>query len=460
MQLQLQKNADTIRRLIRREAYSHLNKIMQKTHPADLAHFYRFFTEHERNKLFGLLQQDVEKAAEVIVELESTNAARLLETISPEKITQILQKMDPDDRVDIISQLTPEISDAVMQLLKKVESEEVEHLIGFEENTAGGIMTTEYLALNENLTAKEAIDVLQKSSEVEMFFYLYVVDDRNHLVGVISLRLLIVKPGNTKLKNIMETEVISVHTGEDQEEVARQVARYNILAIPVVDDENKIVGVVTVDDTIDVLRDEATEDFLKMAGTSKEEIIEKSVFSSLKVRSPWLLASLAGGLIAATVIDNFKFTLERIILLSAFLPVIIGMGGNVGIQSTTLMVRGLATGRINIKHIWHVMVKEISVGFSLGICYGVLLSLLVLLLTKFGPLGKPPEISLPIIGLIVGLGIFTSMFIATTVGTFIPILFAKLKVDPALASGPFVTTSIDILGVGSYLMIATILLKV
>ena len=148
------------------------------------------------------------------------------------------------------------------------------------------------------------------------------------------------------------------------------------------------------------------------------------------------------------------------LLLSAFLPVIIGMGGNVGIQSTTLMVRGLATGRINIKHIWHVMVKEISVGFSLGVCYGVLLSLLVLLLTKFGPLSKPLEISLPIIGLIVGLGIFMSMFVATTVGTFIPILFAKLKVDPALASGPFVTTSIDILGVGSYLIIATILLRI
>lgn len=455
MELQLQKNADTVRRLIRREAFSHLNKILQKTHPADIAYFYRFFTDHERNKLFVLLQQDVEKAAEVLVELESANAAQLLETIPPEKITQILQKMDPDDRVDIISQLIPEISDAVMQLLKKAESEEVEHLIGFGENTAGGIMTTEYLALDEELTAKEAIDVLQKSSEVEMFFYLYVVDERNHLVGVISLRQLIIKPGNTKLKNIMETDVISVRTSEDQEEVARQVERYNILAIPVVDDENKIVGVVTVDDTIDVLRDEATEDFLKMAGTSKEEIVEKSVFSSLKVRSPWLIASLAGGLIAAAIIDNFKITLENVILLSAFLPVIIGMGGNVGIQSTTLIVRGLATGRINIKHIWHVMLKEISVGFSLGVCYGVLLSLLALVLTTFGLFSQASEIGLPIIGLIIGLSICVSMFIATTVGTFIPVVFAKLKVDPALASGPFVTTSIDILGVGSYLMIAT-----
>ncbi|MCH8285493.1 magnesium transporter, partial [candidate division KSB1 bacterium] len=209
------------------------------------------------------------------------------------------------------------------------------------------------------------------------------------------------------------------------------------------------------DDTIDVLRDEATEDFLKMAGTGTEEIIEQSVFSSLKVRSPWLLASLAGGLIAANVIHSFESLLEQIILLSAFLPVIIGMGGNVGIQSTTLMVRGLATGRIDIKHIGKVLVKEIKVGFALGLCYGILLSVLALILANVGLLTSDSNIGIPLIGLIVGLGIFSSMFIATTVGTFIPLFFAKLKIDPALASGPFVTTAIDILGVGSYLIIAS-----
>lgn len=459
MQVQMQKNAETVKRLIRREAYSHLNKILAKTHSADIAYFYRFFTEQERAKLFNLLQEDVDKTAEVLANMEFIDVAPLLETIPPKKITQILQKMSPDDRVDVIGSLPDDISDAVLRLMKEAETEEVETLLGYGESTAGGIMNTKYLALNENLTAKDAIEVLQQSPDVEMFFYLYVVDDRNHLVGVISLRQLIVKPGETKLKSFMQTDVISVHTGTDQEEVARQVAMYNILAIPVIDDENKLVGVVTVDDTIDVLRDEATEDFLKMAGTGKEEITEKSVFSSLKVRSPWLLASLGGGLVAASVIDSFEATLERVILLSAFLPVIIGMGGNVGIQSTTLMVRGLATGRINIEHIWKVLIKEMSVGLLLGLCYGVLLSVLAYLLAFFGLFSPTSSIGLPLIGLIVGLGIFTSMIVASAVGTFIPLILARINVDPALASGPFVTTAIDILGVGFYLVIATALIN-
>ena len=458
MKIQVQQITDTIRRLIRRDAFAHLKKILHKTHPADIAHIYRFLTNHEQTVLFGILQDNVEIAAEVLAEMEIVHAAQLLESIEPDKITSILRKMLPDDRVDIIDNLSDEVSDAVMNLMKKAESEKIEQLIGYDKNTAGGIMTTDFLSLNEELTSKEAIEVLQKSSEVETFFYLYVVDDRNHLVGVISLRQLIVKPSNTKLKDLMQKDMISVDTSVDQEEVARLVARYNILAIPVVDEENKLVGAVTVDDTIDVLRDEATEDILKMAGTSKEEIVEKSVFSSVKVRSPWLLASLAGGLIAAVVIDSFESILQQIILLSAFLPVIIGMGGNVGVQSTTLMVRGLATGRINVKHIWHVLFKEMTVGLSLGFCYGILLSVTTLFLTSFGFYSATSNISITSLGTIVGLGIFTSMVIATTVGTLIPIVFAKLQIDPALASGPFVTTAIDILGVGSYLLIATMLM--
>ncbi len=458
MKIQLQQITDTIRRLIRRDAFAHLKNILLKTHPADIAHIYRFLTVSEQTDLFSVLRENVEQTAEVLGEMDLSLATGLLETISPEEIANILRKMLPDDRVDIIDKLSEEFSDAVMNLMKKAESEEIEQLIGYDKYTAGGIMTTDFLALDDELTSKEAIEVLQKSSGVETFFYLYVVDDRKHLVGVISLRQLIVKPGNTKLHSIMQKEVISVDTGVDQEEVARLVARYNILAIPVVDDENKLVGVVTVDDTIDVLREEATEDILKMAGTGTEEIVEKSVLSSVKVRSPWLLASLAGGLIAAVVIDSFESTLRNIIILSAFLPVIIGMGGNVGVQSTTLMVRGLATGRINVKHIWQVLLKEITVGLSLGFCYGIILSVTTLLLTTFGFYNITPNISIQLLGMIVGLGIFTSMVIATTVGTFIPIVFAKLKIDPALASGPVVTTAIDILGVGSYLLIATTLI--
>ncbi|MFC1562147.1 magnesium transporter, partial [candidate division KSB1 bacterium] len=251
----------------------------------------------------------------------------------------------------------------------------------------------------------------------------------------------------------MEDEVMRVHTDTDQEEVARQVARYNFLAIPVVDDENKMLGVVTVDDTIDVLREEATEDFMKMVGTSTEEILEPSVVSSLRLRSPWLLTSLLGGIIAATVITQFE---SMIIVLSAFLPVITGMGGNVGIQSTTLMVRGIATGRINVKHIWNVLKKEIAIGLISGIGYGLLLGILTNLAIQIGILSSVSPVDMVKLSIVVGIGLFASMFAATTVGTFIPLVLEKIKIDPALASGPFVTTAIDIFGVGSYLLIARI----
>jgi len=455
MQIKIQQTADTIRRLIRREAVSHLRKVIDKTHPADLAHFMDLFTTRERNVVFGIiLDQGIAKAAVTISEMDPNTSVTLLETRPPEQIKNILQEMDPDDRVDIIDQLSEETADAVMQLMKKAESEEVESLLTYDKNTAGGIMNTQFMALSEEMTIKEAIEMLHQSQDIEMLFYLYVIDDRNHLVGVLSLRQLIMKQPNTKLKNIMETEVISVYPDTDQEEVARRVARYNFLAIPVVDNENKIMGVVTVDDTIDVLREEATEDILKMAGTSQEVIQERSVFSNIRHRSPWLLLSLGGGVLAASVISQFESTLEKVIILSAFLPVVTGMGGNIGVQSSTLMVRGIATGRIHVKQFWQVLIRELIVGIMLGLAFGLLLALSAHLAISTNIFSNDANVSIVSLSMVIGLGLCMSMFIAATVGSFIPLVLEKIHIDPALASGPFVTTSIDILGVGSYLYIA------
>ena len=457
MQIQIQQTAETIRRLIRREAYSHLKKILNKAHPADIAHSCRFYTDKERRIVFNfILESDLSKAAEMVTEMELGEAVTLIKDLPPQTIKEILTSMSPDDRVDIIEQLPEELSDAVLQLMQKAESEEVENLLGYDTQTAGGIMNTKYLALEEEMTIREAIDRLHESQDIEMLFYLYVIDERGHLVGVLSMRQLLLKSPNTKLKNVMETEVIRVHTGTDQEEVARMVARYNFLAIPVVDTEGKMVGVVTVDDTIDVLREEATEDIMRMAGTSTEEINEPSIFSSIRLRSPWLLTSLLGGIVAASIILQFEDMLKNVIVLSGFLPVITGMGGNVGIQSTTLMVRGIATGRIDVQHIYKVLMKEISIGLISGILYGVILALLYSAAHKMGLINNEVEleVALMTLSIVVGLGLFASMFAATTVGAFIPLLLERVKIDPALASGPFVTTAIDILGVGTYLLIA------
>jgi magnesium transporter len=311
-------------------------------------------------------------------------------------------------------------------------------------------MLPDFIALKEETTAREAIEALQKDYvDIEMPFYLYVVDDHSHLVGIISLRQLVVVSPEKQLKSIMTTDVMSVQTNTDQEEVARIVARYNILAVPVVDQNNELVGIVTVDDVIDIIREEATEDILKMAGAGEGLVESQSVLKSTRIRLPWLLASWFGGVIAFFIIGHFESTLNKLVYLAAFIPVIMGMGGNIGTQSCTIVVRGLATGRIDIKQMWGVVRKELAIGFLSGFIYGLLLGMVASLRYDMWALGFT-----------VGLAVTLSMTIAAMVGSLLPMVFARINIDPAVATGPFVTTSIDILSVFFYFQIATILLNV
>ena len=280
-----------------------------------------------------------------------------------------------------------------------------------------------------------------------MAFYLYVTDDNDKLVGVISLRQLVVVPPATPLKEFMATDVLSVETSIDQEEVAKIVARYDILAVPVVDESNSLVGIVTVDDVIDIFREEATEDILKMAGAGEEFVETKSVLKSTRIRLPWLFASCVGGIVAFLIIDQFEESLARFAYLAAFIPVIMGMGGNIGTQSSTIVVRGLATGRLNIRDLWPVVFKELMVGLILGIIYGALIGFVA----QF-------QYSINALALSVGCAVISSMSIAALVGSLVPMVFARLHIDPAVATGPFVTTAIDIISVFFYFRIASILL--
>jgi magnesium transporter len=244
----------------------------------------------------------------------------------------------------------------------------------------------------------------------------------------------------------MVKRVHSVRPDTDQEEVAQIVAQYNYLAVPVLDEDDHLLGIVTVDDVVDVIREEATEDFLQMAGAGKDrEILLKSSWENARARLPWLFASWIGGIIAVSIIGTFEYMLENIIALAAFIPVIIGMGGNIGTQSSTIIVRGMATGRIEIGNEMKILFKEIRVGLILGVLYGLLLGIFA----NFRFLDADP-----LLGFVVGLSICCSMLIATAVGTFIPLVLRKLDIDPAIATGPFVTTSIDILGVLLYFLIA------
>jgi magnesium transporter len=373
----------------------------------------------------------------------------LVEDIDIDLLVNILQHMKTDDVADLIGKFPLEKSDAILKKMEKEESEEVEDLLRYDDDTAGGIMVPEFIALNENKTAKEAIESIQTEyQDVEMPFYLYVEDQYGSLVGVISLRQLVVVAPGTPLRDFMATDVISVQTGEDQEEVAKIVARYDILAVPVVDEKRHPVGIVTVDDVIDIFRQEATEDILKMAGAGEEFVETKSVMRSTRIRLPWLFASCFGGIVAFYIIGRFEESLTRFIYLAAFIPVIMGMGGNIGTQSSTIVVRGLATGRLNIRDLWSVVFKELSIGLILGVVYGVIIGMVAQL-----------QYSREALAVSVCLAVISSMSIAALVGSFVPMIFARLNIDPAVATGPFVTTAIDIISVLFYFEIATMFLS-
>ena len=442
---------DTFARLLRRNAHTNLVKLIRKTHPADLAIVFRYFNDEEQAQVFSIMVEDGQ-AMEFLVELDDTLIANLLENESPERIATVIQESSANDQSYILGTLEDEQAQSVIELLKTEEQEEIEELMGYPEDSAGAMMTTNVFTLYQNTICKDALKSLQDQSEAEMVFYLYITDDDDRLVGVASLRALATTPADTILKDIMVKRVHTVRPETDQEEVAQIVAQYNYLAVPVLNEDDQLLGIVTVDDVVDVIREEATEDFLQMAGAGKDrEILLKSSWENARARLPWLFASWIGGIFAASIIGTFEHMLESMIALAAFIPVIIGMGGNIGTQSSTIIVRGIATGRIEIGSELKVLLKEVRVGIILGVLYGLLLGVFA----KFRFIDADP-----MLGVVVGLSIACSMLIAVAVGTFIPMFLRKVDIDPAVATGPFVTTSIDILGVLFYFVIAEYFLSI
>jgi len=442
---------DTARRLIRRNAVENLLKLLTKTHPADIAWVFRHFNPEERKFVFNIIAQ-TDAVGEFLSELDQSIMLELVETLTPQFMTAIIKEMPSDDAADILEVLPEEFANEIRRLMGKEEREEVDGLLQFLPDTAGGLMSPDFMALDEDLSAGDAIKKIQeRSEEMEMAFYLYITHgDDGQLSGVVSLRELLMHPPYRLLKNIMNTNVLAVTTDTDQSEVAHIVAQYNFLAVPVVDSVYKLVGIVTVDDVIDVMREEATEEFLKMAGAGKDrEILLKSTMDNAMTRAPWLFASWLGGIMAVFIITFFEEELGKVLALAAFIPIVMGMGGNIATQSSTIVVRGIATGRINMNELSKVVFKEMRVGLLLGSFYGLLLGVLA----YFG-YSDPANF-----GLVIGLSVLFAMTLASTVGTFVPLILRRLDIDAAIATGPFVTTAIDILGVCGYFLIAKLLLN-
>ena len=440
---------DTFRRLLRRHAETNILKLIDKTHPADLALLFRYFNESEQDEIFSKLLPS-EKTAEFLNDLDESIGIRLLESESPERIASILENASSNEQAYLIGLVDKKYASSVIDLLQADKQEELEEMMAYPEDSAGILMYTDVFTLHEETKAREAINALQDQEDAEMVFYLYTLDDEGRLTGVISLRDLVTTPGETMLKDIMYKQIHVVRPETDQEEVARIVSQYNFLAVPVVDSEDRLLGIVTVDDVVDIIREEATEDFLQMVGAGKDrEILLKSSWENARMRLPWLFASWVGGILAAFIIGVFDNVLQSTIALAAFIPVIMGMGGNIGTQSSTIIVRGLATGRVSIENSIKILFKEIRVGLMLGILYGLLLG--VFAVFKF------LDVS-PMLGIVVGTSICISMIIAATIGSLVPLVLNRFEIDPAVATGPFVTTSIDILGVACYFLIAIYLL--
>jgi magnesium transporter len=439
---------ESIRKLTRRGAYQNVRNILEKLHAADVAYLFRYLNEGEQHKIFGLIV-DSDMASEILSQVDTPTGVRIITRIEREKAAEILQGMDPDDEISILEEIPVEVREEILSHLSESAAESIEELLQYPEDSAGRIMNTNYFSLQEDVTVSDAISELQKrgADATEMVFYIYVVDSRNHLIGVCSLRQLLLVPPSTTIMSVMTHDVVSVNVETDQEDVARLVEKYDFLAVPVTDDENKLLGIVTVDDVIDVIRHEATEDIMKMVGTG-DEYHTRSVLRSARMRMPWLLAAFLGGYIGIQFLNMFNATLERIVAVAFFLPIIIAMGGNIGITSMTIVVRGLATGKIAIKQVRTVVVKELSVALLLGIVYGSLLMLLAYL--QFG--------DVTYLGFVAGFSMFISMIMAAAIGTFMPIVLHFFKVDPAVATGPFVTSTVDSLGILVYLGMATMLL--
>ena len=440
---------DTFRRLLRRHAETNILKLIDKTHPADLALLFRYFNESEQDEIFSKLLPS-EKTAEFLNDLDESIGIRLFESESPERIASILENASSNEQAYLIGLVDKKYASSVIDLLQADKQEELEEMMAYPEDSAGILMYTDVFTLHEETKAREAINALQDQEDAEMVFYLYTLDDEGRLTGVISLRDLVTTSGETMLKDIMSKQIHVVRPETDQEEVARIVSQYNFLAVPVVDSEDRLLGIVTVDDVVDIIREEATEDFLQMVGAGKDrEILLKSSWENARMRLPWLFASWVGGILAAFIIGVFDNVLQSTIALAAFIPVIMGMGGNIGTQSSTIIVRGLATGRVSIENSIKILFKEIRVGLMLGILYGLLLG--VFAVFKF------LDVS-PMLGIVVGTSICISMIIAATIGSLVPLVLNRFEIDPAVATGPFVTTSIDILGVACYFLIAIYLL--
>lgn len=431
-----------------------LKAFLKEQHPADLAEWLEELTEEQRNQVFHVLE--AEDAAEVLGELELETQADIVAALGTEKAGDIIEEMSNDDVADLLAELTPEEQGQILGELEAEDAADVRELLEHEPDTAGGLMTTDYITLRAEMTAQQAIEHLRVvGPDAETIYYVYVVNEREQLVGVMSLRDLIVAPPSRKVHEIMRTKVVSVPAGMDQEEVAKTVSKYDLMVVPVVDRNDRLVGVITVDDVIDVLEEEATEDALRMSAVTPDAEdpgatdFGASVWRLAKPRLPWLVALLFLEIASGKVVDHFQgaFTATTLTMLTVFITTMAGEAGNAATQALAVVVRSLATGEITTSDILRVVWRELKVGVTVGIVCGISLAAIAFAMKQ--------DVHL---SMVVGLAIAINIPVAKILGAFFPIVITRVGVDPAVASGPFITTVTDVTSMLTYFGIATLIL--
>ncbi len=437
------KTLEKIRKLLKdnnRELPSELLELQ----PFDQAKILLELSEQERKKLYEHL--DNSTLASIIEELEYDMQAVFIKELGVKRAVAILNEMSSDEAADLLGELEEEEAEKLLSLMKQEEAEEVRGLLSYPEESAGSIMTTEYVAVKKGRTAEQTIELLRHSApDAETIYYIYVVDDNDVLVGVLSLRDLIVAKPQTKIEDIMYEKVVSVRADMDQEDVATVIEKYDFLAVPVVDEKKHLLGIITVDDIFDVMIEETTEDIGQLSAISKLEMLDKGPVKSAANRLPWLIVLLFVGFLSANVINMYEETLAKVVILASFIPVITGMAGNSGTQSLTTVVRRLALfDEFSSKDIFDIIKRETFTGLIIGAACGLLIAIIA-----FFWQGNP------ILGLVVGISMWITQLLGTITGAIVPIAINRLHIDPAIASGPFITTMNDILGLALYFSIST-----
>jgi magnesium transporter len=437
---------DDIRELVRDRAGTLLLNIITDLHAADIADIINRLDLEEGEFLFGLL--DARSAGAVLLELDPGVREILLESLPPEKLSSYIGLLASDDATDLVAELPPQVAEKVLRAIPAEESSDVKELMQYSPDTAGGIMGTEFIAMQKDQTIAQAIrEVRSAAKDGKVTYDVYVVDGQDMLLGSLPLQSLVLNSPNRRVHRIMNPEVRRIRTDVDQEEVAAMFRKYDLVSLPVVNEEGKLAGVITVDDIVDVIEEEHSEDVARMIGSDAEELERRSPAQIALLRLPWVLTTLAMEFAAGIVIHYFDATLSKVILLASFMPIISAISGNTGLQSAAIIVRAMSTGHVTLDRWWHPLLRQIQTTLIIGGACGLVI----------GFVGAFWHGNWEF-GLVVGVSMFIAVNISGIVGTTVPMISKRLGFDPAITAGPFETAFQDVVGISIFLSLATIML--